>query len=67
MRQEIKDEFQAIIESLNNFMDRINKEGSFTCDIYVRSGKKDIFRLDECKHGETVDSVEIVTSESFYG
>ena len=63
MKPEIKEEFKAIIESLNNFMDRVNKEGSYDCIFY----SSHVARLNEYNGDRKVDTFDVSTSESFYG
>jgi hypothetical protein len=63
MRQETKEEFKRIINSLNNFMDKINVEGSYDCIFY----SSHIARLNEYVDGNKVDTFDVPTSESFYG
>ena len=66
MKPEIKEEFKAIIESLNNFMDKINKEGTFTCDFYY--SEPDFMRLQEVDDGNNeVESFDVPTSKGWYG
>ena len=68
MKPEIKEEFRVIIESLNDFMNKINKEGTFTCDFYYGREEPDFMRLQEVDDEDNeVESFDVSASKGWHG